>query len=89
MAAYITYTILGERPHSREGTREVSVTIRALAKPDNAAAEWLLQERYPSARLTGVVVNAAHRYPRAITSAHLARVPMRRLPREGNRNGVR
>ena len=78
MSAYISMTIVGKLPRKRNGSDEVTVPIRVLATPDDAAAEWLLHERYPSAEFVGVVTNAAVRYPAEITAKHLARTPLRR-----------
>ena len=80
MSAYLTFTIIGRRDRSREGTDEVKLEIRALAMPDLDTATWLLQEVYPSAVATNVAVNAAHKY-QPITAKSLARTPLRRRER--------
>lgn len=80
MAAYLTFTIIGRRSRSRAGTDEVQVTVRAIAKPDEETATWLLREAYPSAVLVAVAANAAHGY-RPITAASLATTPVRRAAR--------
>lgn len=77
MAAYLTFTIIGERSQSRHGTKEVQIKVRALARPDEETATWLLQEKYPSAKVTHIVVDAAHSY-REVTAASLATKPLRR-----------
>ena len=86
MSAYLTFTILGRRSRSREGSDEVSITIRAISRPDEETATWLLRERYPSAEVTDVVTNAGQRYRYPITAASLATVPVRRQARATRRS---
>lgn len=78
MSAYQNYVIVGRLPRKRKGTDMVQVPIRALVRPDEAAAEWLLHERYPSATFVETVTPARVRYPREITVRHLLRTPLRR-----------
>ena len=78
MSAYLTYEINGEAYGL-----DVSVQIRAMSKPSKEAAEWLIREKYPSARNVTVTIPAAHKYPAPIIeeprAATMATTPLRRM----------
>lgn len=79
MSAYITVVLVGRLPRKRNGTDEVKHQIRVLQYPDEATAEYLLKEIYPSATLVGMVTPAAHGYPaKGLTVANLKHTPLRR-----------
>lgn len=79
MSAYITVVLIGKLPRKRNGTDEVKHQIRVLQYPDEATAEYLLKEIYPSATLVGMATPAAHGYPpKGLTSEHLRHTPLRR-----------
>lgn len=82
MSAYITVVLIGKLPRKRNGTDEVKHQIRVLQYPDEATAEYLLQEIWPSAKLVGIATPAAHGYPaKGLTSEHLRHTPLRRQAR--------
>lgn len=83
MAAYLTFTIIGSRSKKRDGTKEVQITVRAISMPDLPTATWLLREKYPSANVISIAVNAAHDY-NPITAAGLATTPVRRHKRRAS-----
>jgi hypothetical protein len=78
MSAYLNYEISGV--NSRK--QKVSVRVRALTKPSQETAEWLLKEKYPSATEVKITIPAAHKYPKEEVSpikvSTLATTPARR-----------
>jgi hypothetical protein len=78
MSAYLTYEISGV--NSRK--QPVSVRVRALTKPSQETAEWILREKYPSAQDVEITIPAAHKYPKEhinpIKVSTLATTPARR-----------
>lgn len=54
----MTYEIVGRTPYRRE----VMLTIRAISKPTPEVAEYLLQQKYPSAKVTDILIPAARSY---------------------------
>jgi hypothetical protein len=77
MSAYADYEIVGK---NRRGVRVV-VALRAIATPNEAAATWILQERYPSATFVAVTRTATRGYKRPATpvvAKKLAENPVRR-----------
>lgn len=77
MSAYLTYEI-----HGKARSGHVTIQVRALTKPDQEAAEWLIREKYPSARDVIVTIPAAHHYPKIkvkpIKASTLTTTPARR-----------